>query len=408
MRVLLSTLGSRGDVEPLVALAVALKAQGADAVVCAPADVEFIELTDRAGVEFAPAFMPIRAFIAMARKDPKPLPERAADVAQAQFEAISAAAEGCDAVVGTGLMPSVAAAQCVAELNGLPWFKVGLCPMYLPSEAHAPHAYPGRLHPEGVTDNRVLWNHDIETINAIFGPAVNGLRTRLGLPVTDNVRDHVFTRSPFLASDATLWPWEPSDLCEAAQTGAWILEDDRPPSPELEAFLNAGEAPVYVGFGSLPTHDPKEAARIAIEAVRGQGRRIVLLRGWADLDRIDGGEDVLVIGEVNQQALFRRVAAVVHHGGAGTTTTAAHAGAPQVIVPQIVDQPFWARKVARLGIGAAHDGPVPTVDSLSVGLAFALRPETKARAAAIAAEVRRDGAAVAARLIVDRIGPVSP
>jgi vancomycin aglycone glucosyltransferase len=95
------------------------------------------------------------------------------------------------------------------------------------------------------------------------------------------------------------------------------------------------------------------------------------------------------------------VAAVVHHGGAGTTTTAALAGTPQVILPQIVDQPHWAARVSELGIGAAHDGPTPTFDSLSTALATALSPETTARASAVAGMVRTDGAAVAARLLID-------
>jgi len=134
---------------------------------------------------------------------------------------------------------------------------------------------------------------------------------------------------------------------------------------------------------------------------RAHGRRLVLGRGWAELDRIDDGQDTLVVGEVNQQALFGRVAAVVHHGGAGTTTIAALAGAPQVIVPQLVDQPHWARRVAELGIGAAHDGPVPTADSLARALEVALAPATRARAMAVAAEIRTDGATVAARRLLE-------
>lgn len=404
MRILLSTLGSRGDVEPLAGLATALQALGAEAVVSASGDQDFVDLLARAGAPLAPAFMPIREFIAMAKREPMPLPQRAIGVMAAQIEAIGAAADGCDAVVATGLLPSAAAAQCVAELRGLPYFNAVLCPMYLPSEDHAPYEYPGREHPPGVTDNRVLWNHDIENINAIFGEAVNGNRARVGLPAVDNVRDHVFTRTPFLAADPVLWPWAPSDLSQAVQTGAWILPDDRSLPDDLEAFLKAGPAPVYVGFGSLPTHDPKEAARIAVEAVRAHGRRVVLLRGWAGLDRIDEEDDCFVVGEVNQQALFRRVAAVVHHGGAGTTTTAARAGAPQVIVPQIVDQPFWGRRVAGLGVGAVHDGPVPTFESLSAALGIALNPETRARASVLAGAIRTDGAATAAGMIVEAVG----
>ncbi len=91
----------------------------------------------------------------------------------------------------------------------------------------------------------------------------------------------------------------------------------------------------------------------------------------------------------------------MHHGGAGTTTTATRAGAPQVVVPQATDQPYWAGRVAELGIGAAHDGPTPTVESLSAALAAALTPETRARATAVAGTIRTDGARVAAKLLLD-------
>lgn len=103
---------------------------------------------------------------------------------------------------------------------------------------------------------------------------------------------------------------------------------------------------------------------------------------------------------MNQQALFPRVAAVIHHGGAGTTTTAARAGAPQVIVPQVADQPFWAGRIAALGIGAAHAGPVATSASLTAALATALSPETRSRAALIAARIPTDGADIAADILM--------
>jgi vancomycin aglycone glucosyltransferase len=99
---------------------------------------------------------------------------------------------------------------------------------------------------------------------------------------------------------------------------------------------------------------PQDLSRVIIQTARARGRRAIVSRGWADLSLIDNEPDCLVIGEVNQQALFKRVAAVVHHGGAGTTTTAALAGSPQVIIPQIYDQHYWAQQISRLGIGTAH------------------------------------------------------
>src|SRR5205085_5347518 len=178
------------------------------------------------------------------------------------------------------------------------------------------------------------------------------------------------------------------------QTGAWVMRDERPLPADLESFLEAGEPPVFAGMGSVRA--PLDVARVAIEAIRAHGRRVVVGRGWADLALIDDADDCFIVGEVNQQALFRRVSAVVHHGGAGTTTTAALAGAPQVVVPQIADQPYWGGRVVDLGIGAAHDGPTPTVDSLSAALATALAPEVRARATAVSGLIRTIGTTVAA------------
>jgi vancomycin aglycone glucosyltransferase len=162
---------------------------------------------------------------------------------------------------------------------------------------------------------------------------------------------------------------------------------------------------VYVGFGSM-RRVPDDIAQVAIEAIRAQGHRALVGRGWADLALIDNRDDCFGVGEVNQQQLFGRVAAVVHHGGAGTATTAARAGAPQVVVPQAADQPYWAGRVAELGIGTAHDGPTPT--TLSAAIRTTLTPETRARATAAAGAIRTDGATVAATLLLDAVSRERP
>ena len=395
MRVLLAGWGSRGDVEPLIALAVALRTTGAEAVVCVPPDEEFENRLREHEVSFVPFGQSVRELVTSGRADP---PTVAAALVDEWFGTVARAAEGCDVMLVTGLMP--AGARSVAEHLGIRYVLAMFHTISLPSPHRRPSGRPGKPLPPDETDNRVLWAIDAENVNAMYGPALNKHRAALGMPPVDNVRDHVYTGELLLAADPLLWPAEELLNLEVTQTGAWILPDARPLAPELVAFLDAGEPPVYVGFGSMPMHTSKDIGQVAVDAVRAQGRRVLLARGWADLAGIDSADDCFVIGEVNQQELFRRVAAVVHHGGGGTTTTAARAGAPQVIVPQIVDQPFWARRVAELGIGAAHDGPTPTFESLSVALKTALAPETKARAAEVAAQVRADGAAVAAKLLV--------
>jgi vancomycin aglycone glucosyltransferase len=326
----------------------------------------------------------------------------AAELVAARFETLGAAAEGCDALLATGLMP--AGARDVAENLGIRYVYACFHIFGLPSQHFSPGLRPGTPSPQDETDKRVLWEQDAQRVNALYGEALNSHRAAIGLPPVDNVRDYVFTDQPWLAADPALCPSQGMTDLDIVQTGAWILPDDRPLPADLEAFLDAGAPPVYVGFGSMAAYAPKDVARMAIEAVRAQGRRVVLARGWADLALIDDADDCFAVGEVNQQALFRRVAAVVHHGGAGTTTTAARAGAPQAVVPLIADQPYWAARVAELGIGVAHDGPAPTVDSLSAALTTALAPETHARARAVAATIRTDGAERAAKLLLDVAG----
>jgi vancomycin aglycone glucosyltransferase len=331
---------------------------------------------------------------------PADAPRVADALVASQFETVAPAAEGCDALVASGLMP--AGQRTIAETLGIPYVLVSLHPCPLPSPHHAPLFRPGRPFPPGVADNRVLWQVDAERVQALYGDPLNARRASLGLAPVDNVRDHVFTDRPWLAADPVLAPWPGSPWFDVVQTGAWILPDERSLPDELEAFLDAGSPPVYMSMGSVRA--PADIATVAIEAVRAQGRRIVLGRGWADLTPIDERDDCLLVGEVNHHALFKRVAAVVHHGGAGTTTTATLAGAPQVVVPQMADQPYWAGRVAALGIGAAHDGPSPTVESLSAALRTALAPETAARAAAVSAMIRTDGAVVAAKTLIDGKG----
>jgi vancomycin aglycone glucosyltransferase len=403
VRVLLSTWGSRGDVEPLAGLAVGLRGLGAEAVVAAPPDEEFVTLLARAGVPMVPLGPTVHSVVA----NPKPPTGKdafqlAPALVAARFETLGEAARGCDALLATGLMP--AGARDVAEKLGIPYVYAGFHIFGLPSRHFRPGVRPGTASPEDETDNRVLWKQDADRVNDLYGPALNSHRAAIGLPPVDNVRDYVFTDRPWLAADATLCPSEGMTDLDVVQTGAWILPDDRPLPDGLAEFLDAGAPPVYVGFGSMAAYAPEGIARVAIEASRAVGRRVVLARGWANLSPIDEGDDCFVVGEVNQQALFRRVAAVVHHGGAGTTTTAARAGAPQVVVPRIADQPYWATRAAALGIGVAHEGSTPTVETLADALTAALTSETRARASVVANTIRTDGATVAAKLLLDLVG----
>ena len=402
MRVLLSTIGSRGDVQPLAALASELRMLGVDVRFCVPPD--FREWIEGLGFSVTPIGPELRQALPLVPSGtPAPFtPERRRQLAEAtvaaQFETVAAAAKDCDAIVAATALQI--AARSVAETRRIPYVFVAYAPNVLPSPHHAPPRLPpmpGQPSAPAIVGNDELWTRDRERFNDLFGGALNAHRAAVGLAPVSDVRAHVFTDRPWLAADATLAPWP--DAAESVnQTGAWVLPDERPLPSAVDRFLASGEPPIYFGFGSMRA--PAFPGEIMVRAARANGRRFIVSRGWANLAPPDKGSDCLAIDEANLQALFTRVAAVVHHGGAGTTTTAALAGAPQVVVPQIYDQPYFAQRVNDLGIGTTHATETPDVDSLTDAIERALTPGVAARATSIAAVVRRDGARAAALQVI--------
>ncbi|WP_067721499.1 glycosyltransferase [Nocardia yamanashiensis] len=398
MRVLVSASGTRGDIEPALGLAVALRELGSQVRLCVPP--YFADRCDELGI----TSVPVGPLPPGADGGPVSLADLL-DYANHwpgfHFDTIPEAAAGCDAIVATGI--TEIAARSAAEQLGIHYQYASYQPTSLPSPHHPPMPRSAGDRPAPATiGNELQWEIDALGWNAQFGAALNNGRAALGLLPVSDVREHVMTERPWLAADPMLGPWPGSPGLEVVQTGAWVVPDHRPLPPAVTAFLDAGEPPVYVGFGSMLVRN--EVARAAIEAIRTLGRRVLLSRGWAKLALVDEFPDSMAIGEVNHQKLFKRVAAVVHHGGAGTTTTAAGAGAPQVVVPQMLDQQYWADRVVTLGIGTACATSVPDPQSLSTALESALTPTIRARAHAVAGTIRADGATAAARLLIDAIG----
>jgi len=406
MRVLLSTIGSRGDVQPLVALALALKALGQEVHLCVPPD--FREWIEGLGMSVTPIGPELRKLTAVRPVSATPTPftpeqrrQMMEGTIAAQFETVAQAAKGCDAIVGATALQF--AAPSVAEKMGVPYVFAAFCPRVLPSARHHPIPYDvlGEKPAPDTADPRELWAKDAQRSNDHSRELINARRAAIGLPPIDDVRGYVITRRPWLASDPVLAPWpDPADA-SVFQTGAWLLPDESPLSAELERFLEAGEPPVYFGFGSIRATEG--LADAMVRSARAVGRRAIVSRGWAELSLVDAGSDSITIGDVNQQLLFARVAAVVHHGGAGTTTAAARAGAPQVVIPQMYDQHYYARRVQDLGIGTAHAPGTPTAESLTEALARSLTSNVSIRARAIAGDVRADGARRAAEAVISLV-----
>ncbi|KPI45216.1 Sterol 3-beta-glucosyltransferase UGT80A2 [Cyphellophora attinorum] len=238
----------------------------------------------------------------------------------------------------------------------------------------------------------------LDPISLIWAP---GMLQRLRVP-------HTYCWSPALIPKPKDW------ASHISVTGFSFLDlaSGYVPSPELQTFLDAGEPPVYIGFGSIVLQDPDAMTKLIFEAVRKSGVRVLLSKGWGGLgtDELDVPANIFMLGNVPHEWLFKRVSCVVHHGGAGTTAAGLSAGRPTLVVPFFGDQPFWGAMVARAGAGPK---PIPhkqlTVENLAESISFCLRPDTLERAkdfaTTIAAERGSDSAAMSFHqfLEVDRL-----
>ena len=166
------------------------------------------------------------------------------------------------------------------------------------------------------------------------------------------------------------------------------------PPETLAKFLDAGEIPVYIGFGSIVVDDPEKFTSIIFEAVKKAGVRALVSKGWGGLgDEGNTPDNIYMLENTPHDWLFPRVSAVVHHGGAGTTAIGLKCGKPTMIVPFFGDQPFWGAMVARAGAGAHEAIPYKklSADALAEGIKQCLTPEAKEAAETIARSIAREG-----------------
>lgn len=413
MRITLLAVGSRGDVDPFLALAVRLRRAGHQ--VRLSTHDEFARRVGAAGIEFATLPGNPRAVLAspegqamLTARNPLTVTRRMSEiVGPALDEALPAAVDAsrdADLVVFATL---AAIGPTVAEVVGAAAVAAHLQPQ-TPTRAFGPTGAPGVRDAPGVL-RRPLWRLTDRLLWKAFLPTLAAQRSRRGLaelpagpPATWPVGRRpptVYGYSPVVVPTPGDWP---SDV---HVTGYWTAPDDpsyEPPAA-LAAFLAAGPPPVYVGFGSMPDRDARGLAESALTAARRAGGRVVLLSGWSGLAAADD-PDVLVVDDVSHRWLFPRVAAVVHHGGAGTTAAGLRAGRPTVVVPFFSDQFFWGRRVAALGAG-----PLPiareklTTAALTDAIGDALRPPRVAAAMGLGAKLAAEDGTAAAVTVLERL-----
>lgn len=390
MKVTLVSYGSMGDNLPLVALAVGLRSAGHQPVLVAEqhaADlagshqIEFHALAGdidelmRPGGAIALTVEAGRLTAASMRGF------RRAD--RAWLETITAAATGSDVVVGMPVAgyhaltvaADVGATPVIAELQPL-----------APTSGFAPAGL-------GVPRIPSFLNKSVGRLVdfagwATIARAINRARRELNWQPSVNPTHGVLRLggwSPTVVPRPDDWP------PNAVVTGAWTLPNPPgwQPDPALQEFLDAGEPPIYVGFGSMPTFSGTRALMEAVTA--GLAGHRVLLTGAATAAQSFVGRDVLAIGHVPHDWLLSRCAAVMHHSGAGTTHAAIASGTPSVPVPFTLDQPFWASRLHSLGVAPPPLDPRrPNGEAVRAAVRFATDSEVKRRALTLAGQIGKE------------------
>jgi len=393
MRALLATFGTRGDLQPLIALALGLRAKGHRPAICAPPD--FAEWVRGFDLPYRSVGSSMRELLRQARLSPLAATAQLKREIDRHFEVLEEESAGADVVIASG---AEVAARSVAEKRGAAYWYLSMSPQQLPSRHHPPPYVPWPSLPSLL--NAGTWAVVGATFRVLGSRTLNRHRERLGLPRVSGLLDHLLPRRALVGCDPLLGPLPPDLEGIAEQPGALLLDDPAKLPPEVEAFLARGDPPVCAGFGSMSHRDPAQATAALVGACRAAGKRLLLLGGWAGLGEGFAADDVLTCPELPLPAVLPRACAIVHHGGSGTTITAARAGVPQVLVPHFLDQPYWAMRVQALGIGSR---PVPSrrlsSSSLAAALREALEPGTCERARALATRIRTDGVERAVALL---------
>ena len=419
MRIAIIAPGSRGDVQPYVALGKGLKKAGN--VVRLVTHQDFDALVRSHGLEFWP--------IAGSVQDIAQSSEMRERLGRGNFLAVMsqmaveakrgalrlaegglAACRGVDLVIaGIG---GLFVALSLAEKLGLPLLQAYYIP-FTPTRAYPSFLFPRLPSWLGGSLNRFSYHLTRQIVWQSFRSADRLARQQvLGLPAAPFWgpfhRDQVDPYPVLYGFSPSVIPRPPDWEDRIQVTGYWFLDhaEDWTPPPALVEFLQAGSPPVYVGFGSMSSREPERTAGLVLGALAQTQQRAVILSGWGGLHVSDLPASVFMLDSVPFSWLFPRVAAVVHHGGAGTTAAALRAGVPSVVIPFFGDQPFWGRRVAELGVGPE---PIPrralTVERLAGAIEQAVTdPAMRQRAVALGSRIRGEDGVARAVAIVQGIG----
>lgn len=400
MHITIFVYGSWGDIRPHVVLGTALQKAGHEVrVAAAPGYEQWVRAHNL-------AYYPLTADVnTYAKENASILDKNILQQLQMARKAIQPifaqmGLEMLEATRGSDLLMTVefglALLYDVVKANKLKAIFINPAPLN-PTEEIACVAMPNAPHwfPFAKWYNRISYSMVRRLQWSLVSGPRNEIAGKLGLPKSNFEDFRAFVdNTPALTIVSRHVLQRPADWAKHFQVTGYLFDDDLDwtASQDLVDFLAAGDAPVYVGFGSMPDSKPEVTTRMMIDAVNKAGKRAVILTGWAGLGVDDPPENIYILKYAPHAWLFPQMAAAVHHGGSGTTAAGFRAGVPMVVVPHSADQPFWGRRVKELGVGAE---PIPRKKLTADRLASAIRevtsnPEIQQNACKFGEKIRQE------------------
>jgi sterol 3beta-glucosyltransferase len=417
MRIAIIAMGTRGDVQPYLAIGKGLKAAGHSVRLITHENFE--KLVTSHGLEFCPAKGNVQEV--MESPELRELLERGNFLAINKYTSkivkdisIDWARDGLIACQGMDLLIAgvggLYLAISLAEKLRIPFLQAYIFPFTLTKD------FPAILLPQGIsklgdTVNRlshhlfrqIMWQASRQADRAARQQVLN-------LPPAPFLGSY---NSPILRQYPTLYGFsssvipQPTDWHNTEVTGYWFLDEaaDWTPPATLSQFIASGAPPVYIGFGSMGSRNPAETADLVLAALDRSGQRGILVSGWGGLSQANLPATVYMMESLSHSWLFPRMAAVVHHGGAGTTAAGLRAGVPSIVVPFFGDQLFWGQRVEKLGVGTA---PIPrkklTVENLARAIDQAVTDRVmRQRAADLGAKIQAEDGITNAVSVIESI-----
>jgi UDP:flavonoid glycosyltransferase YjiC (YdhE family) len=413
MKITILAVGTRGDVQPYIALGLGLRAAGNDVLIAAASNFE--QFIRGYGLEYARLDSNFREIMEadtmqqfMRRRNPLQAYRKMSMILHHILECFAAdswkACQNSDAIIFSSIAVT---GYSIAEKLAVPSCWAPLQP------ASRTGSFPSVISSIGNNRNRMLnWLTHIIEEQKTWQPARDFInhwrRDFLGL------EPYPFS-GPFALLEKKHYPiiygYSPSILPKPSDWGDWIHVAgywflDRPgdwqPPAALVDFIKAGKPPVYIGFGSMNSREAKDMTQVVVEAVTSANERAVIATGWGSLEDVNLPDIIYKVDTIPHDWLFLQMAAAVHHGGAGTTAAALRAGIPSIIIPYMMDQSFWGQRVFDLGVGAR---PIQrkniTAELLAASIRTTLNDKAMRRqAAALGKQLRaEDGIARAVELM---------